>query len=59
MPSNDNPKIKCYVIISSDKEFSPIVEAMKTVSKDIKAQLISSKNITPFSLEDSIYIGEI
>jgi len=55
MPSNDNPKIKCYLIVPSDKEFSPIVEAMKVVSKDVNAQLISSKKITPLLLENSIY----
>lgn len=55
MPSNDNPKIKCYVIVPSDKEFNPIKEVMKGVSKEINAQLISSQQIATSPLEDSIY----
>ena len=54
MPLND-PKIKCYVIVTSDKEFDPVMDAMKAVSKEVNARLISSKKITPLLLEDSVY----
>ncbi len=57
MPSNDNPKIKCYLIIPSDKEFYPIVDIMKAVSKDVNVQLIPSTKLSLLPLEDSIYSG--